>query len=99
MSTLQAVRNKLTSAQHWTRGAFARDDKGNERHPCDPKAIAFDIAGAWRNHYPAAVLPRALWEALKEKGYQFVEDFNDGANHADVLALLDRAIVIERGTS
>lgn len=98
-TTLQAMRAQLTPVKHWTWCAFARDAQGNAVVPTDPRAVSFDLAGCHRHLVNAKPLPRALWQALRESaGNIYLEDFNDhpSTTHADVLALLDRAIAIEQ---
>ena len=100
LETLTAVRELLSDPKRWTQGAMARDAQGNGVGHSSSDAACWCLDGAiryaerhkpWRPGSPA-------FAALRERlHYTSVAMFNDSSEHAEVLALLDRAIEGERG--
>lgn len=92
---LKEARALISDEKNWTQGAYARDTIGREVRVLGPEAMCFCALGALEK----IMLGGAMWSASymlmkKEAGDDClaVSDFNDTHNHAEVLALFDRAI-------
>lgn len=103
LDLIRRVRARLDKPEHWTRGSFARDAKGNAVVATDPKATCWCLVGAFLVESPDPVNPinshmatqRASKIVTIDRGSNSgssVVTFNDGASHAEVIALLDRSI-------
>ena len=67
---LDAAADLLDRPGGWTQFAFARDGAGNEVHPKDPRAVAFDVLGAIKRVGPVAEYIEKLaqeYEAAKRR--------------------------------
>jgi len=100
MEILVYVREKLSNKDNWTRGALARDTKGNLVLPKNSSATCWCILGAldtyktqqnFRAYIKAA---EVIHQEVIKLGYSSLPRFNDSSdtNHCDVLKVLDRAI-------
>ena len=100
LEDLKAVRELLSDPARWTKHVSARDKDGHNTHVRSKTAACFRLSGAVhkvRNNLPAR-------ERLLDKislhipaGECHIPDYNDETytTHADVLALVDRAIETE----
>lgn len=92
---LMRTRERIADPARWTQWVAARDVDGARVNPCSPTATCWCLFGAlWveggggmSNVYISAIA--ALHQPLHGLN---VADFNDRHTHADVLALLDRAV-------
>lgn len=101
LEILKAARALIEKPEHWSKGAFARDPRGNGVSPINKTAVCWCAAGSVRNvglisqvelYAALGVLRTALpAEAGRLAG---VITFNDrpDTTHADIIALFDRAI-------
>jgi hypothetical protein len=107
---LMKARALLAEPSHWTQGEYARTPAGIGMMPWSDRAVCWDLAGAVYfvaaqdqgrcdvmraelEGYPATQLLRNL------AGCESLQQWNDDPSrtHAEVLALLDRAIAeVER---
>lgn len=96
---LRRVRARLSDPARWTQGTEARNAMGRHVDPEDPDATCWCMLGAVKVEVGAGIgcdeeASRRFYEAkavLRAHGGDVVT-FNDAGTHADVLALLDRAI-------
>ena len=99
LDILKGTREILSDPARWTQNAWARNAKGQEAYPFDEEAVAFCLDGAivrasGEDH------STKTWNALMEvsqytgPGIVSATNWNDEPErvHADVLAVLDRAI-------
>ena len=95
---LRAAKERISDPERWTTGTEAIDQFGRPVEPTAPGAVAWCMAGAVAaegvraTSYPAKAaspIGALLNEAVDHQG---VGPFNDGAEHDEVLAALDRAI-------
>jgi hypothetical protein len=95
---LADARALLSDPERWTTGTLAQREDGLPVDPWSPSACCWCLVGAlqcvarrggapYSDEYAAAY--RALNRLLDQSD---AVDFNDTAEHEDVLALLDRAI-------
>lgn len=104
---LQEARELIESPMQWTQRRFARSSNGNGVDPLAPNACTFCLDGALRrviarhfdqNSYASthdqltALIEQELPNPMSPDGN--IVSFNDDprTQHADVLALIDRAI-------
>lgn len=97
---LRAMRVLLSEPSRWMKGWFAETAKGQHTRGFDPFAVRFCIYGAseaLRDHELGTVIERRLCETLGVSEAGELSRFNDAptTTHADILALLDRAIAAE----
>lgn len=108
VETLTKVRELLASPERWTQGFFARDSAGTICNFADANAACWCLSGALarvlpedtdehEERYDAAgeYLQAALPERSRTAGYIAWQD-KPQRTHAEVLALVDRAIEIAR---
>lgn len=93
---LQSTRALISSPEHWTQGTNARTAKGTPVSYDDPTATCFCLYGAVC-HVAGMGQTLEAWGYLKRLVAQgnsrtYVHEFNDYAQHADILQLLDEAI-------
>lgn len=89
---LKAARELIAKPERWTRGCGARDASGEDVEARSDAAICWCAIGAIvrvsdDNPVPAEMLLRRV---LPDGG--FISSFNDSHDHAEVVALFDRAI-------
>lgn len=94
---LKATREKISDPRHWTQGFFALDRKGFPTPALSEDAVSWCLEGALLNacteNYSKA------WNVIVEIAGDIPTRFNDSHTHADVIALLDKAIAeCERGS-
>lgn len=93
---LRAARDKIAEPNHWTKGEYARDKNGNSVDAQAPDAVCWCARGAFYAVRPHGDNMHALVhlrEAIHERaGHGGIVRLNDGSDHADVLAVFDRAI-------
>lgn len=88
LEDLKAVRELLSEESRWTTAAAARDVSGKPVYPLSPAAVKWCVLGALQKviGLSSATQPTSRWvlgcEALQEVGIE----------HAEVIALLDKAI-------
>ncbi len=101
---LEKARELISDESRWTKGEYARDDRGQDIEFNDPGACAFCALGAVLVASGAeddcdSVTADADRRLTQEVGGSFINDvarFNDSHTHAEVLALFDRAIAAAR---
>lgn len=95
---LTAAKKLIEKPEHWTKGWFAKDERGTDTNCYSPSAVRFCSWGALR---------RAGCETLTQATEQLrlamdidippdgevIACFNDSHTHEEVLAAFDRAIV------
>ena len=103
---LNAMRNLLVAPERWTKSLSARNASGDIERPTSPSAACWCIVGAsirahndLRNSHAVADdaldrLDRAS-PAPPGRGIVWFNDL-DGTTHADILAVLDRAIELAK---
>lgn len=92
---LLAARNLIDKG--WTRGASARNAKGEAVYYGDPTAVTFCLIGSIHAVGALDTAYYAVWDALiKRGGSKVMSQFNDepGRTKDDVLALIDEAIAL-----
>lgn len=97
---LVQARQKIDAPEKWTQGAFGRNADGDYLGLCDPSACRWCVAGAVCEVAESSPLEDAAIAVLAELVPKppptamdgSVAHFNDTHTHAEVLALLDRAI-------
>lgn len=97
---LIAARAKIADPRAWTKGAAARTAGGSPVNPIDDRACSWCILGALdavdrvEGPHRMDVVAALRREIPPCAGDRFVHNYNDAAatEHADVLALFDRAI-------
>ena len=104
LNNLRAVRAQITTPDRWTKGWFARDQYGNECRSQDSTATCWCIMGAItfvtpRDRKKLAIVKDVLSAHLPT--WYCLSDFNDRptTTHADIIALIDRAIATEEKES
>lgn len=99
LQALQALRKLLADPKRWTKGVYAKDAKGNTVHAHMPDAACWCLTGGMRKVLVDADPQRRpnLAPILLGMGSTQLDvvKFNDAktTTHAEVLALLDNAIV------
>lgn len=99
---LRKARELLSKPESWTQRAFARDAEGNFAHVYSDRAACYCLLAALRRANPDPEKEGFLAARVRLQGlidgryHQFanVVEYNDAPErtHADVLALLDKAI-------
>lgn len=88
---LVKARALIEDPERWTQGAWARDAWGNKTLDSRDNAVAFCVAGAMCR-VSGDMVPRDAWAAFELAAGDGISRFNDAQTHADVLAVLDKAI-------
>jgi hypothetical protein len=93
LTTLTKARELISDPARWTQGEYARDAKGAEVKPGSKYATCWCALGAVRKVTRRDSAAHGVLTALqKHCEGPTVTLFNDGHDHADVLAMFDRAI-------
>ena len=109
LADLRAVRALLARPEAWTKGADARNMFGARTHAGCGDACAWSLSGAMGFVEDSCDLDPQDFEGRADRGDRLTRsvcaamghdglvEWNDAADrtHADVLALLDRAIALE----
>ena len=92
--TLTKVRQLLSNPSHWTKGADARNSRGESVPYMAETACKFCLLGAiYRVAEMHNVAPKPVCDALSAHlGEYSIADFNDTRSHGAILQLLDDAI-------
>ena len=93
---LVAARELISEPERWTQGEHARDLNGRRVSPGGPNAVCWCSLGALEkvaDGSPPHVAHAVLQYAVRTR----VSQFNDGTDHAAVLAMFDRAIAYCEG--
>ncbi len=94
VKALQDARAKIADRKHWTRGAFARNERGKGVSEMAPDAVRWCAIGSlWSLNRPAVteglvLLLSAAFELFDMDAMQV----NDTLGHKAVLRMYDRAI-------
>lgn len=106
VAVLKAARAKIDKSEAWTKGALALDTAGEHTHPRDHDACKWCLVGAVEassDHdsewFPALLPVTNAMRDLNAGRPGYYGEFNDhsATTHADVLAVLDRAIELAEG--
>lgn len=103
LDVLKAMRALISDPARWTQDAWARDASGRPVMEFDPTAVSFCMAGAWQHIIWAAFPARAeaplrrdlvtsVAGTLRALTHMPTGEYNDTHSHAEVLAVVDRAI-------
>lgn len=100
LTVLKRARAKLADPKRWTKGGFARDREDQLCEPSAPEACKWDIYGALvatAAERSVGEAHRALVDQIPRGRGRHLVVWNDSqrTDHADVLALFDRAIIVE----
>jgi len=98
LETLKAARKLIELPEHWTRGTFARDVKGNsipwdQVSTCPIEGSFCALGALWRargSDYTRE--DEAALRAVLQEKFRGIDNFNDTHAHAEVLAAFDEAI-------
>jgi hypothetical protein len=90
----EAVYQLIEKPERWTKGWFARTEAGEKVAPRDPRAVCWCVEGALCKILNLPTITTAGVDARNELecAYDLDATYNDNRTHADVLALLKRAI-------
>lgn len=91
-AVLRRMRERLATPERWTQGDFARDALGKgieERHPA---AVCWCLYGARNVETQDHTTRMNVADLIQATAQQLPGEFNDTHEHAEVLALLDKAI-------
>lgn len=95
---LKQVRERIEKAEAWTQHAPARNAEGAWCTTDSPEAVCWCTIGAfWLMSYRQKTESEYLYAAfiyLEEQMGNDVAKFNDNHTHAEVLAAIDRAIIV-----
>lgn len=104
-SILMRARERIADVTHWTRGASARDSRGNKIEPWSPHACQWCAWGAIRSVTPDLHVAMSVALELSEhvrvisqSPYVYLDDYNDGHRHDEVIAVFDAVIAQLDGT-
>ncbi|MDB5542846.1 MAG: hypothetical protein JWQ89_4573 [Devosia sp.] len=107
VTCLRAVRARLATPDKWTKGALARKADGNAVNPHDQDAVCWCLSGAMLVEAEELgegsisgfenVIYRTTHEITGSFDYVLWQD-RDNRTHAEVLALIDRAIQLAEAT-
>lgn len=88
------VRELLSDPSRWTQRCSARDCNGNPAHESGEEPVAFCLFGAMTRVTGGLDVYKDLSEILYDRWCISIPAWNDapGRTHAEVLALLDKAI-------
>lgn len=98
MYVLVNARMILYRQHRWCTGSEARDINGFSVRSISPSAVRWSLAGAIQNaaHYANETPHRAMVAVYVQVDTGDIWQFNDTHTHAEVLAVLDKAIAAER---
>lgn len=92
---LRAAKAKIEDPNRWTKGEYARDERGKPVNIASQEAVCWCVLGAtgWSGNVADKMLERALFGM---SAHCDIDVFNDASEttHADVMALFDRAIAM-----
>ena len=99
---LEQTRAKIEDPAHWVKGDYAKNAEGSVVTPYDSDACCWCLDGALRAvaipqpRYPLVATDLLLRQASQARGFASHLCFNDApqTTHADVLQLLDDAILV-----
>ncbi len=98
MTKFKTVAELLEDPKRWTKGAFARDAKGDEvKDPGDPSAVCWCLVGAMSVVYREGSRFVSAYERLKdiilEQTGQHMSSFNDApeTTHEDLMRIVRMA--------
>lgn len=97
VEVLKAAREIISAPEHWCQGATARDADGVKTYPADPDACRWCAYGALlkaAGNFRAADDGPLLLAAQLPRGVG-IGVFNDSHEHAEVIAVFDKAIETE----
>jgi hypothetical protein len=92
---LQKARDLISDEKNWTKGEYARNERGSFIDYDSKSATCFCSVGALLKVSPAERARDAFFflsQECEETAGQLVVRFNDTHTHAEVLDLFDRAI-------
>lgn len=99
--TLIAAKLLITTEQHWLKGTYAANSKGQWVPIYHPTASCFCSLGAIRKTYPQDLqaydwLHKAINESANtyKSAFSAIAEFNDNNPHKTVLQMWDRAITL-----
>jgi hypothetical protein len=101
VEALKAARALIADESRWTKGHMARGPYGELRDANAPEAVCWCAVGAIRKVTETDdedTAARRLLQSAIPSG-DWIAEFNDRVNHADVLRLFDRAISKATGTA
>ena len=92
---LEAVRNLISDERHWTKGQYARDERGKSVHPSSPTACKWCLTGAIDRAIDKdedKQLAELYIRTTAAYGYESLAVFNDYSSHKEVIDALDYTI-------
>lgn len=93
---LQAVRERLTPRDQWSRDALALDAKGRPVDPNTAKAVSWHLFGALKYEVGPAILEHPAYRLLSTTAMDHFGEtslfVNESMGHKAVLQLLDVAL-------
>jgi len=94
--TLNAVADLLEPEGRWTRGCYARTEKGNQIGPLEANAKCWCVSGAIQKIEIEGGKRWSAWNVFdaytRKRGFRHMADFNDQKSQAEVVrALRDAA--------
>jgi hypothetical protein len=96
---LTAARELIADPEHWTQGAFARDDHELACSSRDPNAQRWCAWGALV-HIPTSLMPDIFLLRAAQDLYQASPQVvNDQLGHDQVLRMYDRAIKLAKANA
>ncbi len=96
LEALKAARELISDPAKWTQGVLARDGEGAAVSPRSAEAVCWCAAGSLHKVLPARTKPEsfdAIYSSLEAISPNPVF-YNDTHTHAEVMAMVDRAIEI-----
>ena len=103
LEILRATRARIANPDNWTKDGLARNEAGEPVHPEASDACQWCLLGAERSitdSIPDRIEANDyIYRALRENvgadlRFMMLSEFNDTRSHEEVLAVLDRAIVL-----
>ena len=95
---LKQVRERIEKAEAWTQHAAARNAEGMKCTTDSPEAVCWCTIGSfWASSYVVKTSEEflaAVFNYLQDQMGNDVAKFNDNHTHAEVLAAIDRAIIV-----
>ena len=94
---LIAARSKIDTPQKWCTGVLAKDHLGKSCAPGSESAVQYCAVGALRSFEKTSPLSRMQAFTLLNSACSIpIDHFNDRNEHADVMAVYDKAISIAK---